>query len=148
MSILYYSRSPVSAGVAPAHTLRVGCVITALGSEQDFCATKAEMMKELRSRTRLTAEVVRYPSFSAHLFKKDDSEPLAFDIHASKEGSLIVGSIDPGDNAINRWNHANSDRPIVKSDRLRSVNGKTTETDIVQELQHASVLNVYVKRVP
>ena len=61
---------------------------------------------------------------------------------------MIVGSIDPGDNAINRWNHANSDKPIVKSDSLVSVNGRITEAEIVQELQDAQVLYVDVKRVP
>jgi hypothetical protein len=133
------------------HKLRAGCVITALGSEKEdgfsVCQTKAEMMQELKSQTRLTAAVIRYPSFMAHLVKSDPSEPLAFDIHASR-GHLVVGAIDPGDNPINRWNHANSEKPIVKSDRLVSVNGKMTEEEIVQELQHAPKLDLYVKRVP
>jgi hypothetical protein len=125
------------------HTLRAGCVIIALGSVW----TKTEMVEKLKSETGLTAEVVRYSSFTARLVKIDKSEPLAMDMHTEK-GEMIVSSISPVNSAITRWNGENFEKPIVESDRIMSVNGKTTEQDIVAEMRDSLVLEVLVKRVP
>merc|ERR1719235_1878766 len=124
-------------------TLRSGCVITALGSVR----TKSEMFEKLKTETGLTAEVVRYSNFTARLVKVNKAEPLAMDIHTEK-GVMIVSSISPVNSAITRWNGENFEKPIVESDRIMSVNGKTAEQDIVAEMRDALVLEVSVKRVP
>jgi hypothetical protein len=105
------------------------------------------MVEKLKTETGLTAEVVRYPSFTARLVKIDKSEPLAMDMHAEK-GIMIVSSISPVNSAITRWNGENFEKPIVESDRILAVNGKTTESEIVSELRDALVLEVKVKRTP
>jgi hypothetical protein len=128
---------------APEHTLRPGSVITALGSVR----TKTEMVQKLKTETGLTAEVVRFSNFTARLVKIDKAEPLAMDMHTEK-GVMVVSSISPVNSAITRWNGENFEKPLVESDRILSVNGKTTEQGIVKEMRDSITLEVIVKRVP
>ena len=128
---------------SPQHTLRPGSVITALGSVR----TKTEMVQKLKTETGLTAEVVRFSNFTARLVKIDQAEPLAIYMHTEK-GVMVVSSISPVNSAITRWNRENFEKPLVESDRILSVNGKTTEQGIVKEMRDSITLEVIVKRVP
>ena len=128
---------------SPQHTLRPGSVITALGSVR----TKTEMVQKLKTETGLTAEVVRFSNFTARLVKIDQAEPLAIYMRTEK-GVMVVSSISPVNSAITRWNRENFEKPLVESDRILSVNGKTTEQGIVKEMRDSITLEVIVKRVP
>ena len=66
----------------------------------------------------------------------------------TEKGVMVVSSISPVNSAITRWNRENFEKPLVESDRILSVNGKTTEQGIVKEMRDSITLEVIVKRVP
>ena len=77
-------------------------------------------------------------------------DTITFDSLCPKphRGTFEVSSISPVNSAITRWNRENFEKPLVESDRILSVNGKTTEQGIVKEMRDSITLEVIVKRVP
>ena len=126
---------------ATKNPLRPGDVILSIGGTK----TKNEMVQMLKDETSMTLEIIRHTKFEAEIEKTSPQEPLCMDV-SELNGQLVIQQISPRMSAVTRYNAKHFTKPLVESDLICAVNGKTQLEEMVKLIKQSLKFTLTITR--